>query len=215
MSIDVKICGLDRVETVDAAIDFGARWTGFVFYPPSPRHLEPDAAALLTARVTGEAAAVGLFVDPTDEELSAVLNHNLLDLIQLHGDESPARVGAVKELTQLPVMKVIKLAGPDDLTAATAYFDVADHILFDAKPPAAMTEALPGGNALSFDWSLLAAAELPLPWMLAGGLTADNVAEAAAASGATAVDISSGVEDSPGVKSIARIKAFLDTARAA
>jgi len=214
MPFHVKICGLDRIEAVDAAIEAGARWTGFVFYPPSPRNLSPEEAALLTARVTQPVDAVGLFVDPSDDELAAVLDKNLLDMIQLHGQETPERVAEVKALTELPVMKAIKLAEPKDMDEAAAYFNVADQLLFDAKAPDDMDGALPGGNALSFDWTMLAAADIPLPWMLAGGLTPENVAEAVAVTGAEAVDVSSGVEAEPGVKDLAKIAAFMDAARA-
>ncbi len=212
MPLQVKICGLDRIEAVDAAIEAGARWTGFVFYPLSPRNLSPEEAALLTARVTQPVDAVGLFVDPTDDELSAVLDKNLLDMIQLHGQETPERVAEVKALTELPVMKAIKISTSEDVTAASAYFDVADQLLLDAKAPANMEGALPGGNALSFDWGLLIDHEINFSWMLAGGLTPENVAEAVAVTGAQAVDVSSGVEAEPGVKDLAKIAAFMDAA---
>ncbi|MFP6711373.1 MAG: phosphoribosylanthranilate isomerase [Rhodospirillales bacterium] len=213
MSIEVKICGLDRVESVDAAIENGADLVGFVFYPPSPRNLTPEVAAALIARVPNNVTRVGLFVDPTDEVIDAALVGTKLDLLQLHGSETPDRVTEIKQRTQLPVMKVIKLASEADLLIATDYYDVADRLLFDAKPPADMENALPGGNALAFDWKLLANADIPLSWMLAGGLNAANISEAIQTSGTTAVDVSSGVEEAPGVKNPSRIKEFLLAAK--
>ncbi|NQV56595.1 MAG: phosphoribosylanthranilate isomerase [Rhodospirillales bacterium] len=211
--IEVKICGLDRAEAVDAAVAGGARYAGFVFYPPSPRNLSAGAAKDLTRRVPAYVVAVGLFVDPTDEDIKRVLDHNDLGLIQLHGAETPERVQDVKRLSGLDVMKVVKLAGRQDLKAAGRYFKTANKLIFDAKPPADMAGALPGGNALKFDWQLLSGAKIPIPWMLAGGLTAENLREAVAISGARAVDVSSGVESSPGVKSITKINEFLSTAQ--
>ncbi len=213
MSVEVKICGLDRAESVDTAVRCGADYVGFVFYPPSPRNLTPAEAAALIARVPNNVTRVGLFVDPSDAEIAAVLENSQLDLIQLHGAEKPARVVEIKRLTNLPAMKVIKLASEIDLAGAVEYYDSADRLLFDAKPPAEMKNALPGGNALAFDWELLRDAEIPLPWMLAGGLTVENIQEAITTSGASAVDVSSGVEDSPGIKNPDKIKAFLATAK--
>ena len=213
MSIEVKICGLDRAEAVDAAVEGGARYTGFVFYPPSPRNLTPERAGPLTARVPSSVIKVGLFVDPTDAEIDAALALNDLDMIQLHGSETPARVAEVKRRAGRAIMKVIKIAAEADVTAATRYYDVADRILFDALAPASMANALPGGNALRFDWALLDGLALPLPWMLAGGLTAENLAEAIHLTTASAVDVSSGVEERPGVKSLDKIRAFLAAAK--
>jgi len=213
MPVEVKICGLDREEAVDAAVAGGARFTGFVFYPPSPRNLTPERAAQLTARVPSSVIKVGLFVDPTDAELDAAIALNDLDMIQLHGSETPARAGEIKRRAGRAVMKAIKIANARDLAAAQLYYDVADRILFDALAPTSMANALPGGNALSFDWTLLDGLSLPLPWMLAGGLTADNLAEAVRLTLAPAVDVSSGVEERPGVKSLAKIAAFLAAAR--
>ena len=213
MTIEVKICGLDRAAAVDAAIEGGAHYTGFVFYPPSPRNLTPESAALLTERVPSSVTKVGLFVDPTDAKIDSVLALNDLDMIQLHGSESPARVAEVKTHTGLPVMKAIKIASAQDIDDASAYYDIADRILFDALAPAEMMGALPGGNALKFDWTLIAGLVVPLPWMLAGGLTAENLAEAIRVTGAPVVDVSSGVEDRPGVKSLDKIRAFLAAAK--
>ncbi|MBT3989775.1 MAG: phosphoribosylanthranilate isomerase [Rhodospirillaceae bacterium] len=213
MSVAVKICGLDRADSVDAAVQNGAAYVGFVFYPPSPRNLSPEAAAPLIARVPENVSRVGLFVDPTDDLINAVLALSSLDLVQLHGSETPARVTEIKQLTNLSIMKVIKLAGPEDLASAAAYYDVADRLLFDAKAPADMKNALPGGNALAFDWELLRDADIPLPWMLAGGLDAENLAEAVSISGASELDVSSGVESAPGIKDLKLIKDFLSAAK--
>ena len=212
--VEVKICGLDRAESVDAAIEGGARYTGFVFYPPSPRNLAPAEAKLLTERVPLGILRVALFVDPTDTDIDRVLERNQFALIQLHGSETSDRTAQIRAHTGLEVIKVIKLAARADLAAAASYHSAADRLLFDAMPPADMPGALPGGNALAFDWTLLAGAGAPLPWMLAGGLTAGNLAEAVARSGAKAVDVSSGVEETPGVKSPEKIHAFLAAAAA-
>jgi phosphoribosylanthranilate isomerase len=212
MAVEVKICGLNSPESVDAAVEGGARYTGFVFYPPSPRNLTPEQAGPLVKRVPETVTRVGLFVDPTDSVLERTLAKVALDLIQLHGSESPARVVQIKARFERPVMKAIKLASAADLAAAEAYRGIADRLIFDTLPPPDMAGALPGGNALAFDWRLLGAAEIATPWMLAGGLTAENLAEAIKTSRATAVDVSSGVEDRPGVKSPGKIRAFLEAA---
>ena len=213
MPVDVKICGLDREEAVDAAVQGGAAFTGFVFYPPSPRNLTPERAAILTSRVPSAVAKVGLFVDPSDAELKAALALNDLDMIQLHGSEVPSRVAEIKRAMGRPVMKAIKIASKGDLDAAKLYHDIADRILFDALAPASMANALPGGNALRFDWTLLDGLAVPLPWMLAGGLTAENLAEVVRLTKAPAVDVSSGVEERPGIKSVEKIAAFLARAK--
>ena len=213
MSIDVKICGISTPEAMTAAVEGGAAFVGLVFFPPSPRAVTPAEAAALAALVPPDIVKTGLLVDADDDAIAAILQAVPLDLLQLHGGESPARVAAVKARFGLPVMKVVKLREAGDLDAAQPFLAVADRLLFDAKPPAAMTRALPGGNAVAFDWTILAGTRWPLPWMLAGGLTPGNVAEAVALSGAPAVDVSSGVEDAPGEKSVHKIKAFLAVAR--
>jgi phosphoribosylanthranilate isomerase len=215
MTVQVKICGISTPEAMTAALEGGAAFVGLVFYPPSPRAVMPEQAAPLAALVPDEVITTGLLVDADDATIEAILHEVPLDLLQLHGAESPARVAAVKARFGLPVMKVVKLRQPGDLEAVEPYLAVADRLLFDAKPPAEMTGALPGGNAVTFDWTLLAGTTWALPWMLAGGLTAENVARAIAVSGAPAVDVSSGVEDSPGVKNPNKIKVFLDAARGA
>ncbi len=209
MNITAKICGINDAVAMQTAIDAGARFVGLVFYPPSPRALEPDAAAALADPVPAGVTKVGLFVDPDDTLLDHVRDKVSLDMVQLHGAESPERCRSVRSRTGLPVMKAIKVASADDLAAADDYDGAVDWLMFDAKAPADMANALPGGNALAFDWTLLAGRDWPVPWMLAGGINAGNVAEAVAASGATVVDVSSGVEVAPGRKDPARIRAFL------
>ncbi|WP_234853102.1 phosphoribosylanthranilate isomerase [Paracoccus everestensis] len=206
----VKICGLRRPEHIEAAADAGARYVGLVFFPKSPRAVSADEAAALVLHVPVGMARVGLFVDPDDAMLDAVLGKVPLDIIQLHGSESPDRVAQVKGLTGLPVMKSVGLSGPADLPALTDYGLVADMLLVDAKPP--QDAVLPGGNGLSFDWRLLVGRKWLRPWMLAGGLTPQNVAEAIRLTGAPAVDVSSGVETEPGVKDEGLIRAFVAAA---
>ncbi len=212
MTVQVKICGLNDAASVAAAVAGGARYIGLVFYPPSPRCVSPRNAAKLAALAPPTVFRVGLFVDPDDETLRSVTATVRLDFLQLHGSESPDRVGDIKRLTGLPAIKAIKVATALDIAVATHYLGVADWLLFDAKAPADMAGALPGGNALRFDWRLLAGRRWPRPWMLSGGLDADNLAEAVRTSGARAVDVSSGVERGPGVKDPALIRAFLAVA---
>ena len=209
MTVRAKICGLNEAQTVREAVDAGAAFVGFNFYPPSPRAVTPEQAAVLAELVPEQVGKVGLFVDADDAEIDAALDAAGLDMLQLHGRETPERVAALRARTGRRVMKAIKVAASADLERAPAYYDSADWLMFDAKPPQDMKGALPGGNALAFDWLLLKDWEFPLPWMLAGGLDAGNVEEAVRLSGARVVDTSSGVEDSPGVKSTAKIRHFL------
>lgn len=206
----VKICGLREAEHVAAAIDAGARYLGFNFFPKSPRYVTPEQAAALIAAVPPGIASVGLFVNPGDALLTATLRVAPLDMIQLHGSESPARVAEVKALTGLPVMKVLGVAEPADLDPLWDYGLVADMLLIDAKAP--KDAVLPGGNGLSFDWHLLTGRRFLKPWMLAGGLTPANVAEALRLTGAPVADVSSGVEIAPGQKDSDLIRAFLRAA---
>ena len=206
-----KICGINSPAAAVAAAAGGAAHIGLVFYPPSPRSVTPETAAQLAALVPERVGRVGLFVDPTDDELQSVLSRVPLTMLQLHGRESPARVAEIKRRFGLPVMKAIGVAAPEDLDAAASFLEVADWLLFDAKPPKE-PGALPGGNARPFDWRILAGRSWPLPWMLSGGLTADSLAEAVRITGAPVVDVSSGVEDRPGVKNPDRIRAFLEAA---
>jgi phosphoribosylanthranilate isomerase len=216
MSVTVKICGLSDAAGFDAAVEAGADMVGFVFYPPSPRAVTPAAAAALSARHPGGPLRVGLFVDPDDETLGDTLDAVRLDLIQLHGSEYPDRVTTIRHRFGVPVMKAVGVATREEVTEAVADFGViCDRMLFDAKPPPAGTPgALPGGNAAAFDWSVMQGAAVPVPWLLAGGLTPANVAAAIAASGAPGVDVSSGVERARGVKDPAMIRAFVAAAKA-
>lgn len=212
MKVEAKICGLTDPVSVQTAIAGGARHVGLVFFPKSPRNIAPAAAADLSRMATTTTGVVGLFVDPTDALLDDVITQVPLDLVQLHGDESPARVAEIRARWNIPVMKAISLATAADLAPVPAYEAVSDRLLFDAKLPKGVS-ALPGGNGLAFDWTLLAGRHFARPWMLAGGLTPENVVAAVQATGAPAVDVSSGVEDRPGHKSPARISAFLDALR--
>ena len=211
MSVAAKICGLSTPETVDAAVQAGASWVGFVTFPHSPRHIESlDLLKSLGARVPKSVGRVGLFVDPDDALLDARLASGVIDLLQLHGRETPQRLAEIRVRTGKPVMKAIKVAAASDVeTGIAAYAPVADRLMFDAAEG-----TLPGGNATAFDWTFLAGRRVPKPWFLAGGLNAGNVAEAVRVTGAPAVDVSSGVEASRGVKSADLIRAFLDTVKA-
>ncbi len=210
--IAVKICGLTAPEHVRAAADAGARYVGFVFFPKSPRHLDLAAAAELAHQVPAGIAKVALTVNASDGELDDLVAAVPLDMLQLHGKESPGRVAALRDRFGLPVMKAIGVAEAEDLAAIDLYSEVADQLLIDAKPP--RNAELPGGNGLSFDWRLLAGRKYwRRPWMLAGGLTPQNVAEAVRMTGARQVDVSSGVESAPGVKDAARIRDFIDATR--
>jgi phosphoribosylanthranilate isomerase len=210
MPVEAKICGLSTPETLDAAVRFGARFVGFVTYPKSPRHISTETMRALGARVPKMVTRTGLFVDPDDALLDEKIASGALDLLQLHGGETPERVSAIRRRTGLPVMKVIKVATPDDVVRdIAAYATVADRLMFDAAEG-----TLPGGNAKTFDWTFLSGRNVPLPWFLAGGLTPANVAEAVRVTGARLVDVSSGVESSRGVKSVDLIRAFLDGVKA-
>ena len=214
MALEAKICGLSTPETLDVAVAEGASFVGFVFYPRSPRNVSLAQAAALAARVPERVRRVALLVNADDAFLAELVRQVPLELLQLHGAETPERVAAIRERSGKQVMKVLHLAEAADLAAVAGYLPVADRLMFEAKPPATMANALPGGNALAFDWSILAGRSFARPWMLAGGLNAGNLKEAAGTSGARAVDVSSGVESAPGVKDPAKIRAFLRAARA-
>lgn len=188
-----------------------ARSIGFNFYPPSPRSVEPVLAGQLARTLPTGIRSVGLFVSPSDAELDAVIGRVPLDIIQLHGDETPARVTEVRAQTGIPVMKALQIGQASDLEVVPAFAEAADILLFDARPPKT-ANALPGGNGIPFDWSLLSGLSIETPWMLSGGLTIDNLAEAVRATGAALVDTASGVEDRPGHKSVEMIDAFLAAA---
>jgi phosphoribosylanthranilate isomerase len=208
--IRVKICGLREAAHVETAVRAGAAYVGFVFFPRSPRNVAAAEAAGLAAVVPPGVAKVALTVDADDATLEALLAEVPIDMLQLHGHESPARVAEVQRRFGLPVMKAVGVADEADLPALEDYARVADQILVDAKPPKGAD--LPGGNGLAFDWRLIAGRRWPVPWMLAGGLTPENVAEAVRLTGARQVDVSSGVESMPGVKDPVKIEDFLDAA---
>ncbi len=210
--IRVKICGLRQAAHVQAAVEAGAAYVGFVFFPKSPRNVTPDEARALTADVPPGVAKVGLTVDMDDSALDALVAAVPLDMLQLHGRESPDRVSQVRARYGLPVIKAVGIADESDLPALEDFARVADQLLVDAKPPRGAE--LPGGNAVAFDWRLIAGRRWPCPWMLAGGLTPANVAEAVRLTGARQVDVSSGVESAPGVKDADLIRAFLRAAMA-
>jgi phosphoribosylanthranilate isomerase len=213
MRVTAKICGLKTPETVAAAVEGGAALVGFNFYGRSPRCVDPATARQLAMTMPPTVRKVGLLVDDSDARIAEILGSCELDLLQLHGRETPERVAEVRARFGKPVIKVIPVSEAADLDRAAAYEDVVDYLMFDAKPPKSMANALPGGNALSFDWTLLSGRRFQRPWLLAGGLTADNLIEAVRISGAPMVDVSSGVEDRPGEKNVSKIKAFLDASR--
>lgn len=203
---DVKICGLSTPETLQTAIEAGARFVGFVFYPPSPRNVSFDRAYELARAVPTGVRSVGLFVDPDDAQLERVLTGIQLDMVQLHGSETPERVAQIKAQFSMPVMKAIRVASAQDLEGLEAHEEVADWLLFDAKPENA---TLPGGTGQSFDWTILEGRTFKKPWMLSGGLSADTVQEALRILKPDAVDVSSGVESVPGQKDPQKIRAFI------
>ncbi len=214
MPVEVKICGLSTPETVDAAIAAGADLIGLVFFPRSPRNVTLDQAAALAARARGKAKIVALVVDADDAALAAIVETVRPDIIQAHGSETPERVAEIRRLTGLPVIKAIKVKDHSDIAAAADYSGVASLILYDAKAPEALGSSLPGGNGHAFDWALLETDRRPA-FMLAGGLTPENVAEAIRITGAPVVDVSSGVESAPGVKDIHLIRKFIEAAKPA
>ena len=210
MSVQAKICGLSTPETVDAAVEAGAAFVGFVTFPRSPRHIESlDLLKSLGARVPRSVTRVGLFVNADDALIDARLATGAIDMLQLHGAEAPERLAELKARTGKPVIKAIKVAVPEDVERGiAAYAGVADRLMFDAADG-----TLPGGNAKAFDWTFLSGRAVPRPWFLAGGLNPGNVAEAVRVTGARAVDVSSGVEATRGVKSTELIRAFLGAVR--
>lgn len=208
MTAEVKICGLGRAEDVSACISAGARYVGLVFFPKSPRHLELGPARALALEVPAGIAKVALTVNATDDALEGLLDQVPIDILQLHGSEPPDRVREIRTRFGLPVMKAVGVASEADLAQLDVYASVADQLLVDAKPPKGAD--LPGGNGLAFDWRLIAGRRWPVPWMLAGGLTPQNVAEAVRLTGARQVDVSSGVESALGVKDAALIHSFIE-----
>ena len=211
MALAVKICGLTRETDVDAAVDAGANLVGFVFFPPSPRSISVARAAELTKRVPKDVIKVALSVDADDALLADITANAGIDMMQFHGSEPPQRVAEARARYGLPMMKALAIAGAKDVDRARRYEAVADWLMFDAKPPRSATR--PGGNALAFDWQLVAGESWKKPWLLAGGLTPENVREAVRVSGAAALDVSSGVEDEPCIKNASKIRQFIVMAK--
>lgn len=209
----VKICGLRSRAEMQAARDCGADYVGLVFFPPSPRHISLADARWISGGIPEGLTRVALTVDADDAMLAELLEAVPIDILQLHGEETPERVAAVRTIFGKPVMKAVGLATENDLPALKTYAKVADRLLVDARPPA--DADLPGGNGVAFDWRLLQGRKLGVPWMLAGGLTPENVAEAVKLTGAREVDVSSGVDISPGYKDPERMAAFVAAAHAA
>lgn len=212
MSLTVKICGLSTPETLDAALQAGADMAGFVFFPPSPRHIGLETARELGRRAKGRATKVALTVDADDATLADIVEALQPDILQLHGKENAARLRDIKRAFGLPVMKAIAVEIAADLAVLSGYAAVADRILFDARAPKGATR--PGGLGTTFDWHVLENLDLALPFMVSGGLTADNVAEAVRVTRAGGLDVSSGVERAPGIKDPEMIRAFIRAARA-
>lgn len=210
-NVHVKICGLRTPDQVRWAVEAGARYLGFNFFAKSPRSVDVETAAALALEVPPGVAKVALVVDANDAALDAILARVPVDMIQLHGRETPARVAEIRAAYGLPVMKAVGIAGPQDVATLDSYTPVADQLLVDAKPPKGAP--LPGGTGVPFDWGLLGGYHFQRPWMLAGGLTPQNVAAAVGLTGARQVDVSSGVESAPGVKDEARIRAFLEAVK--
>jgi phosphoribosylanthranilate isomerase len=209
MLTEVKICGLSSEESVDAALEAGADFVGFMFFPPSPRNVSLERAVALAARARGKAKIVAVTVDGDDALFRGIAESLKPDLLQLHGKEAPARVSAIRTMTGVPVMKVIGIASHDDLALIPSYS--ADRFLLDAKPPRDATR--PGGHGIAFDWAVLEKFSSQKPWLLSGGLYPENVAAALQATSAPGVDVSSGVESEPGKKDPARIHAFIRAVR--
>jgi phosphoribosylanthranilate isomerase len=210
LSVDLKICGLNTPAAVKAAVNGRAAYIGFVFFEASPRAVAPNIMATLCVPVPKTIKKVGLFVDSSLDDIAAAVSTGSLDMLQLHGSETPGMVAEIKSKFCLPVMKAIAIASEEDVAKARTYEIYADMLLFDAKPPEGASR--PGGNALSFDWSLIADQDWGLPWMLAGGIDLATLAQAVLTSGATAIDVSSGVEDPPGFKNPEKITELLSLA---
>jgi len=206
----VKICGLREAETLKAAIEAGADFLGFVFYPPSPRHISAEDAAKLVADVPGHVKTVGLFVDPEDELLESALNRIKIDVVQLHGDETKQRAAEIKKKFGVKIIKAIRIGSEADIKAADYYSGIAYYIMFDAKTE---NPALPGGCGQSFNWALLENYDPGMTWFLAGGLTPENVGKALSVLKPDVVDVSSGVESAPGKKDADKIRAFIKAAK--
>jgi phosphoribosylanthranilate isomerase len=212
MTISVKICGISTEEALEAAIEGGADYAGFVFFKRSPRHLTLARAAKLVQKARGRIKTVALTVNARDSTIRSIMTKVRPDFLQLHGDENPDRVAAIRQLSRALIVKAIKVGSPNDIESAGVFEPLADHLLFDAQA-ASLPDALPGGNGVAFDWGWLAEGRPRPKFMLSGGLNSDNVLAALGASGASAVDVSSGVETSPGRKDPSLIRNFIKTAK--
>lgn len=208
MKTEIKICGLSNIEAIDRVIERGASHIGFIFFAKSPRNIEPDLAGKLADQVRGKVKIVAVTVNADDDDLDEIIALLRPDIIQLHGSETPERVLQIKALFGLPVMKAFAIRDADDLARIDPYIGITERFLFDAKAPAGSD--LPGGNGVSFDWSLLNELDESIDYMLSGGLNKNNVSEALAITGARGIDISSGVENAPGIKDLTMIDAFFD-----
>ncbi|MBN9057350.1 phosphoribosylanthranilate isomerase [Shinella sp. PSBB067] len=213
MTLDIKICGLRTGEAVDKAVALGASHIGFIFFPKSPRNIEPSDAGRLAERARGRARIVAVTVDADSDTLDEIVDQLSPDILQLHGSESPERVLNVKAVYGLPVIKAFSVREADDLKKIDPYIGIADRFLFDAKPPA--NSELPGGNGVAFDWNLMHLLDGGVDYMLSGGLNKDNLAEAIRLTGAPGIDASSGVESAPGVKDLGLMEEFFEAARKA
>lgn len=208
MNPDIKICGLKTPEAVDRALERGATHIGFIFFEKSPRYIEPDVAGKLADRARGKVKIVAVMVNPTNDDLDEIMSLVKPDILQLHGNESPERVLTIKAVYNVLVMKAMAIRDADDIKRVESYIGIADRFLFDAKPPKG--SELPGGNGVSFDWSLMSWLDDRVDYMLSGGLNKDNVALALASTKATGIDVSTGVESAPGVKDLNKIDDFFD-----
>ncbi|MBD9626093.1 MULTISPECIES: phosphoribosylanthranilate isomerase [Ensifer] len=213
MKTQVKICGLKTAEAAERAVALGASHVGFIFFPKSPRNIEPDDAGRIADRIRGQAKIVAVTVNADNDELDEIVSALNPDILQLHGSEDAERLLTVKAMYGLPVMKALSVREVSDLEKIDAYIGIADRFLFDAKPPKGSD--LPGGNGVSFDWKLLDALDGSVDYMLSGGLNADNIGEAMAQTNARAIDISSGVESAPGVKDLKLMESFFNAVRQA
>lgn len=215
MTARLKICGLSTPQTVDAALALGVDMIGLVFYPPSPRNVSIETARKLANRARGKSSIVALTVDATDDLLDQIMTSVKPDYIQAHGSETPQRVDEISNTWSVPVIKVFKVRSPEDIKQIDQFENVADMLAFDAKAPSNDQDALPGGNGIAFDWSLLDGTKTRVPFMLQGGLNVDNIAAAVSGTNAGIFDVSSGVESTPGVKDVATMKKFVEAFRAA
>ena len=211
--LTVKICGMNSQTAVDAAIASGVDYLGFVFFPPSPRSLTPEFASSLMEERSDDFKVVAVVVNPSDKLLEEITNHLAPDIFQLHGSETAENITNIKQKFNTKIIKAIKISKLEDFEEVSKFDKVADFMLFDAAAPENTTHSLPGGNGISFNWNWLNDASLETPWFLSGGLNISNINEAIKITGATAVDVSSGVEDKTGIKNNKKIIEFMKTVR--